>query len=1123
MEAVVFEYDIQTDVMNFSRNIVKFIPCQVRIMDFSQSLELAGKICPDDLKRAIMFFRPISYGTNEIQEYFRCMDFEGKFCWYSVVGRTVLDEKNRPALLYGTYTKIDVDKEEEIREIRALADEITALDSIDNAGQKIREIYADSTMIHVYNLMMIELSDYDNLKEKIGRGVAEQAMLEIARILRRSLRSYDVIGREAENRLVVCMRNVKDRGIIYDKAAYLIMAVSNLWVNYRMTETSTVNIGIAVLPNGMTPEYESMHKKAEVALLHAIKNGKDTFSVYDVEISSQEELWSRFAEVSNKDFVKKTMDSIESEAFAMDASGNITYVNPAMREKNYHGIDDIKLKVNGEDDDSWMSLEDPEEIRELEANVIFPETGITRSAKVYGIKDQDEKFWVVVIMKIDPDIERIELEKSWSNFHETVTQLEDFVWEINITDNTCVRLQENNVMSIRSRLFVDDYEGLRKYFLDHVVFRRDREEFLYLTDPGFLRETVHKGGQQVCKHIRFMHRDGNWHWYSICMAVRKPREDEGEIEKIFLIAMDIDQMKRSQDRNQLIELRYRAMLDNSTFMSELARDNERYEHVNELTGTYVFEYDALKKDYYICTTFEDMFAVTPEMKENEWSMLCGLKPEPEFRDRYLKFIREVKSGQDTHEVVLRLMNRFNVPRWFKITVQTLNGLNNQLTRVTGILQDVNAEMEVKRELEFRADYDELTRLYNSEAFCGKAAEILSLYPERDYAVIAADIEHFRIINDRFGIDAGNGCLEYVGKLIQSSLERDDIACRYEADMFVILFEYESDDDIMDYVKGLSEQFQYEDAKLCGSSLSFGVYKVDDLDIPVRLMCDRARLAKREIKGNKLLNVAVYDDSVRLRQVKIAQMESEMQRALTEHEFVMFLQPKVDLNTGKICSAEALVRWQHPTRGLVFPNEFLPQFENNGFIKKLDEYMWERAAEYISELQKDGIELPISVNISRFHVNHTDLLEVLIGLTNKYGIDNHLLQLEITESLFTADVNELYRTMGELKDLGFVIEMDDFGSGYSSLNMLREAPVDVIKIDRYFVDEIMSTKRGRIIIENTITMSKQLGMEVVAEGIETKEQADFLKSVNCDVGQGYFYSKPIPKDEFRKMLDKSFDD
>nr|MCR5774021.1 EAL domain-containing protein [Lachnospiraceae bacterium] len=275
--------------------------------------------------------------------------------------------------------------------------------------------------------------------------------------------------------------------------------------------------------------------------------------------------------------------------------------------------------------------------------------------------------------------------------------------------------------------------------------------------------------------------------------------------------------------------------------------------------------------------------------------------------------------------------------------------------------------------------------------------------------------------------------------------------------------------------------------------------------------------KKNIKGTTLTNFNVYDDNIRLKDNQQAELESEMEIALERHEFVMFLQPKVSLDSNAICGAEALVRWMHPLKGIRMPGDFLPLFESNGFIKRIDEFMWEETAKYLARLSELGYSIPVSVNVSRLHIGNTDLVTELSGLVKKYSIDPSKLELEITETLFTEDTGSLYSIMQELKNVGFTIEMDDFGSGYSSLNMLKDAPVDVIKIDRFFLDEVIDTKRGKIIVANSIKMSKELGMRTIAEGVETKEQAEFLRNSGCDIAQGYFYSKPIPTEEFEALL------
>ncbi|MBO6147901.1 MAG: bifunctional diguanylate cyclase/phosphodiesterase [Lachnospiraceae bacterium] len=1119
-ETIVFEYDIQSDVMNFSRNVAKFIPCQTRIMDFSESLELGGKVCPDDLKRAITFFRPMRYDSPGRREYFRCLDFDGVFQWYKVVGKTIMDENNRPALLYGTYSRIDIDDDDAGAEVRRMADELTGLDSRPEAELKISSFFAEQEQGTVYNLMLIELTDYDVLLKSAGHERADLAAVEVARIFKRSLRASDIIGRESEKRFLICMKGVKDRGIICDKASYIMRAVKAAWSNYRMTEETVINVGIAIYNGDGFPDYDSMRQHAGDALLHSKGNTPNSFSLYDGKLRGQEELAGTSVPLSDMELIRSILDPIMSLAYAVDENHRLLYMNDALRgeyPKEINGFCYEVLKGIHEPCKDCPINKMGRTQFSLDSDVYSPRlrTEIrTRTTRISLVNQRSA--YVMADVRQDLAHEMQEIHRSMEHFNEAIYKSCDVIWEINLTRNSCARVREEGLMFVIESHIVP-YEKLRKQYLDYVVYYMDREDFLYVTDPGYLRESRKIGREQVNKQVRFLNQDGSYHWYDINTVVKMDVEEGGD-ELVFLTARDINDLKIDLERNNVIENKYKAMRDNSAFMSELARENERYERINELTGCYVFEFDVAEQSYYICTTFEEMFMLNAEMQRDEWSLLEGMKPADEDREKYHEFLELVKNQPDTHSTTLRIQNRFGISRWFTITVQTLKGLNNLLTRITGIFQDVNTEMEIKAELEFRADYDSLTGLYNADAFYRLVQEKIHIDLDKNFAIISVDIEHFRIINDRFGVDTGNRCLKELGKVIRSNLPKGGIAGRYEADMFSLLLDYDNDHDILELIDSLTQSFDFEEAKRCGSTLSYGIYKIESRDIPIRLMCDRARLAKKEIKGNMLTNFAVYDDKIRIMQRKVAQMESEMQLALDRKEFVMYLQPKVDLKTEKICSAEALVRWKHPTGGLRFPGEFLPYFENNGFIMRLDEYMWECAAEYIAHLAKKDMAIPISVNVSRFHVTNPDLINVLTGLTKKYGIENKYLELEITETLFTEDVDQLYRLMEGLKRENFIIEMDDFGSGYSSLNMLREAPVDVIKIDRYFIDEIMSTRRGRVIIENSITMSKQLGLTVIAEGVETREQIEFLKKVDCDIAQGYYYSKPIPTEDFDKLLE-----
>ena len=248
------------------------------------------------------------------------------------------------------------------------------------------------------------------------------------------------------------------------------------------------------------------------------------------------------------------------------------------------------------------------------------------------------------------------------------------------------------------------------------------------------------------------------------------------------------------------------------------------------------------------------------------------------------------------------------------------------------------------------------------------------------------------------------------------------------------------------------------------------------------MCDRAMMAERTVKGNIMKFCAFYDEHYREEMLRAGQIEQDMEKALTEHQYQMYLQPKYRLKDNSLCGAEVLCRWQHPEKGLIPPNDFIPLFEKNGFILKLDEYMWEEACKNIRWLDQGRSVVPISVNISRYHIQHNDLEKALMELIHKYDLTPDMLNLEITESLFLDKPEELNRVLDRLQKLGFKLEVDDFGSGFSSLNLIRNISVDTIKIDKEFLDSEIASEKGKIVVNHTIGMAKDLHLQVIAEGV-----------------------------------------
>lgn len=342
-------------------------------------------------------------------------------------------------------------------------------------------------------------------------------------------------------------------------------------------------------------------------------------------------------------------------------------------------------------------------------------------------------------------------------------------------------------------------------------------------------------------------------------------------------------------------------------------------------------------------------------------------------------------------------------------------------------------------------------------------------------------------------------------------DEDKPFCRLTADVFMVVMPFTQRQEILDFIHRI-------ESMLSGFNgmeyrLIFGVDIAGDDAMNSRRHGDNATIARRAVKGSALNNIGFYDGGMKEELHHRQFIEEEMHKALLNNEFVMYLQPKYCISTDTIIGAEALVRWIHPTRGMISPNEFIPLFEQNGFILKLDRIIWESACQKIRHWIDEGYDpVPISVNVSRQYLTTFDVAGAVSELVKKYDIPVKMLELEITESVDAPGVEEVIR---KIKEAGFTILMDDFGSGYSSLNMLKTTQFDVLKIDRSFLSEFMESDRGRKIIHHTISMSRDIGLDIIAEGVETLDQAQFLSSCGCNAAQGFYYSRPIPADDFDK--------
>lgn len=418
--------------------------------------------------------------------------------------------------------------------------------------------------------------------------------------------------------------------------------------------------------------------------------------------------------------------------------------------------------------------------------------------------------------------------------------------------------------------------------------------------------------------------------------------------------------------------------------------------------------------------------------------------------------------------------------------------------------------------------DEITELWNYNYFRIKGKEYINKYNEENIILIYFDIDKFKLINDKYEYEYGNKVLKEIGSTIKEIFVKDSVFCRSCNNDFFILCKYNGTmTNVKQIVESLSDKIHMislDDDENLDIKPSIGVYIILKEDTSIETCIDRAGIAKYQVKGNRINTYALYDVTLRDKLIEEKEMERDMENAILEKEFQIYLQPKYNMSTNSIVGSEALIRWNHPQKGMISPNKFIPLFETNKFIEELDLFVFEDICKLIKRwIDQNTLIYPISINVSRVSLQNENLIDKFIKLVNKYEIEYSIIQIEITESAIFENEGELVQVINRLRDLGFKVSIDDFGAGYSSLNMLKNISVDEIKLDRAFLYNIKDENKSRIILLSIINMAHMLNISIVSEGIETEEQKLYLNSIGCDIGQGYIYSRPITIKEYEYKI------
>lgn len=489
-------------------------------------------------------------------------------------------------------------------------------------------------------------------------------------------------------------------------------------------------------------------------------------------------------------------------------------------------------------------------------------------------------------------------------------------------------------------------------------------------------------------------------------------------------------------------------------------------------------------------------------------------------DRYLRRIMRgtkypLPASENESSVTFRIKSD-DVDEIYTFTTYFDKDENGLIKAITGKGRRYTDQEIMDNEILARFSVDKNPIIYYE-----RVENLINKHTDRDFACIEFDLESYRMICDYHGNETGERLLVFINSMLGVLCGDMTAFARLNSDVFSIVMPYENVEQVKEFIDVLDANLRWYQG--LEYKIVYGVSIIDRGQdraksmnaIEIKTKLDGAGIARKSIKGNELKNVAFFEENQKHSIEHKKSLTARLRHAIANEEFVLYLQPKFDISTENLIGAEALVRWDHPEAGIITPEQFIGILESNGLILNVDKYIWEQTCYY----QKKWLDMgkkarPISVNVSRTYIDTSDIVDYFKKLIDKYDIPSDLIEIEITETAENKDTGKLTK---ELKNAGFTVLIDDFGTGYSSLNMLKSTEFDILKLDKSFLTGFMDDERGKTILSHTIAMSKAMGIDMVAEGVETKEQAEFLKKCGCMTAQGFYYSEPLSALEFETLL------
>ncbi|HBF7898488.1 EAL domain-containing protein [Clostridioides difficile] len=414
--------------------------------------------------------------------------------------------------------------------------------------------------------------------------------------------------------------------------------------------------------------------------------------------------------------------------------------------------------------------------------------------------------------------------------------------------------------------------------------------------------------------------------------------------------------------------------------------------------------------------------------------------------------------------------------------------------------------------------DKVTYIGNQNKFYRECSKYLLDKPSLNYIIVYFDINNFKMINDTFGYEFGDNLLITIAKALKEELTEGEVYARLSSDYFAIFCDYKNGrNKIIRKLDSIRNNIESNLSIVFEISLCVGIYFVEEGEVDIQKAVNKANMARSVAKG-KNINYAIYNEDVRNKLSEESMILDDIKIALVKNQFEVYYQPKFSLVNGEMIGSEALIRWNHPEHGFISPAVFIPIAEKSKLILKIGRFVFERVCTDLSEWKKQGKKIvPVSVNLSRVELYQPDIVKFINKTIQMYNLSSDLIEIEITETVAINELNILKNVLNELRKYGFFISMDDFGTGYSSISCLRDMPIDILKLDKSFLDGIEHDERSRNIAKSIVSLAKSLDLVVIIEGVESKEQAELMKQFGCDLVQGFYFARPMPAKNFLDLL------